>query len=166
MDDPSLMDDDRVRLLVTSWAQDTARARVERLRQAGAALRAQTLARHGRTVTALARVGVPIVAGTDAPNIPQGVGLHAELALYVRGGLTPFEALQAATINAIDALGAGADLGTIQVGKLADLVIVEGDPLSDVRNARNIRTVIKNGEVFEMKELLTATATGVVSAKH
>jgi Tol biopolymer transport system component/imidazolonepropionase-like amidohydrolase len=166
MDDPSMMADDRVRVLMTSWAQETARTRVERLREAGAPLRAQTLARHGQTVKRLAQAGVKIVAGTDAPNIPQGVGMHAELALYVRGGLTPFEALQAATINAIEALGAGADLGTVEAGKLADLLIIEGDPLVDVKNARNIRTVIKNGQVFEMKQLLTGTVTAVGSTKQ
>jgi imidazolonepropionase-like amidohydrolase len=69
-------------------------------------------------------------------------------------------------MNAIEALGAGADLGTIEAGKLADLVIIEGDPLVDVRNARNIRTVIKNGQVFEMKQLLAGTDTGIVSAKR
>jgi Tol biopolymer transport system component/imidazolonepropionase-like amidohydrolase len=159
MDDASMLADERVRRLMTSWAQETAQTRVERLREAGAPLRARTLARHGQTVKRLARAGVKIVAGTDAPNIPQGVGLHAELALYIRGGLTPFEALQAATINATEALGAGADLGTVEAGKLADLIIIEGDPLVDVRNARNIRTVIKNGQVFEMKDLLNASAS-------
>ena len=114
----------------------------------------------------LAAAGVKIVAGTDAPNIPQGVGLHAELALYIRAGLTPFQALQAATINAIEALGAGADLGTIEAGKLADLLIVEGDPLADVKNARKIRTVIKNGQVFEMNDLLAGTVSVVESTKQ
>jgi imidazolonepropionase-like amidohydrolase len=149
-----------------SWALQTARTRVERLRESGAQLRATTLARHGQTVMTFARRGVPIVAGTDAPNIPQGVGMHAELALYLKSGLTPFEALQAATINAAEALGVGEHLGSIEAGKLADLVIVDGDPLRDVRNVRNVRMVMKNGQLFDVKDLLRGAGRALASAER
>ena len=95
-----------------------------------------------------------VVAGTDAPIIPQGLGLHIELENYQDAGLTPFEVLQTATINNAKALNAESDLGTIEVGKLADLVIVEGNPLKDIRNAKKTRVVIKNGEVYELDLLI------------
>jgi Tol biopolymer transport system component/imidazolonepropionase-like amidohydrolase len=153
LEDPSLLDDARMRLLMPAWALAAARGRAERLRESGPSLRAQTLARHGRMVATLVRAGVVVGAGTDAPNIPQGLGIHTELALYVRGGLTPLEALRTATIGAATALGLEADLGTIEAGKVADLVVVAGDPLADVGNARNVRMVIKNGEVLSMEAL-------------
>ena len=73
---------------------------------------------------------------------------------YVDAGLSPFEVLQTATTAAADALGAGKDLGSIEPGKLADLVFVDGNPLVDIKNARKVRRVMKNGELYGMDELL------------
>jgi imidazolonepropionase-like amidohydrolase len=154
LEDRSLLDDERMRLLMPAWALTAAHGRVDRLAETGPALRAQTLARHGQMVKTLVRAGVVVGAGTDAPNIPQGLGIHTELALYVRGGLTPLEALRTATIGAAKVLGVDAELGPIAAGRLADLVIVGGNPLADVGNARNERMVIKNGEVLSRRRLL------------
>jgi imidazolonepropionase-like amidohydrolase len=77
-----------------------------------------------------------------------------ELEWFAQSGLTPFEALQTATTRAAEALGEGANLGSIEAGKLADLVIVADDPLIDIKNPRKVRTVIKNGEVHTLEELL------------
>ncbi len=95
-----------------------------------------------------------VVAGTDSPIIPQGFGLHTELENYQDAGLTPLEVLRTATINGAKGLNAQDDLGSIEVGKLADLVIVTANPLEDIRNARKTRTVIKNGEVHELEMLI------------
>ncbi len=95
-----------------------------------------------------------VVAGTDSPIIPYGFGLHLELETYQDAGLTPLEVLQTATINNARLLNAWDDLGSVEVGKLADLVILEANPLEDIRNTRKIRTVIKNGEVYDIEELL------------
>lgn len=116
--------------------------------------------RTGETVVALHHAGARIVAGTDAPIVPYGISLHGELEQYVRSGLTPFEALQTATVNPAELLNASQDLGTIEPGKLADLVIVEGDPLMDITSARRVRKVIKNGEVFEIDELVRRATRG------
>jgi Tol biopolymer transport system component len=106
------------------------------------------------TIKALHAAGVRIIAGTDSPLVPYGISLHGELEDYVAAGLTPFQALQTATVNPARLLAADADLGTVQVGKLADLVVVEGDPLVDIKAARRVRTVVKNGEIYEVASLI------------
>jgi imidazolonepropionase-like amidohydrolase len=68
--------------------------------------------------------------------------------------MTPLQALQTATVHAAAALNASDDLGAIAPGRLADIVLVEGDPLADIRNARQVRMVIKNGVVYRLEELL------------
>jgi imidazolonepropionase-like amidohydrolase len=103
---------------------------------------------------ALLQAGVPLVAGVDAPLVPYGAALHTELAAYVESGLTPFQALQTATVNTAALLNAQNDLGTIEPGKLADLVVVEGNPLVAIRDTMRVKKVIKNGELFTIEELL------------
>jgi len=72
----------------------------------------------------------------------------------VNAGLTPFEALQTATMAAADALEASSELGSIEAGKLADLVFVDRNPLAEIKNARKVRRVMKNGELCGMDALL------------
>jgi WD40 repeat protein len=103
----------------------------------------------GQMVMDAMRAGARIVAGTDTPD---ALNLHGELMSYVIAGMTPYEALRAATVNAAEALGL--DAGTIEPGKLADLVIVEGNPLEDIASAHKVKRVIANGRLFEMDELL------------
>jgi imidazolonepropionase-like amidohydrolase len=103
----------------------------------------------GKMVVDVMRAGAIIVAGTDTPN---GINLHGELKAYTIAGMTNFEALKAATVNPARALGL--DAGTIEAGKLADLVIVDGDPLADIANAHKVKRVIANGRLFEMDQLL------------
>jgi Tol biopolymer transport system component len=107
-----------------------------------------------KTICTLLNSGGTISAGTDSPFVPYGVSLHAELWLYADGGLTPFQALQTATIKAAEAVGVGKDLGSVEPGKLADLVIVNGDPLHNIRDSWNVETVIKNGTIYPINELL------------
>ncbi len=95
--------------------------------------------------------GVKIVLGTDSP-VPKGrfgFSVHRELELMVNSGLTPMEAIIGATKNAADHLEIEEELGTIAEGKLADIIIVEGNPLKDIRNTRNVRVVIKNGQTLK-----------------
>jgi imidazolonepropionase-like amidohydrolase len=108
-----------------------------------------------RTRTNLAnllKAGARIVAGVDSPLTPYAISLHGEMEMYVGAGFTPFQALQTATVNTAELLAA--DVGTVEPGKLADLAIVEGDPLTDIKAARNVRKVVKNGEVFDVERLI------------
>jgi Tol biopolymer transport system component/imidazolonepropionase-like amidohydrolase len=99
--------------------------------------------------------GGKIIAGTDSPIIPYGLGLHVELESYVHAGMTPFQALQTATVNAANALGLGNELGTIQPGKIADLAFVGGNPLADIRATRDVKRVMKGGQVFVVSDLVS-----------
>ena len=101
------------------------------------------------------RAGVPLLAGTDTGNpfcFP-GFSLHDELALLVKAGLTPAESLRAATLNPAKFFGLDQTLGTIEKGKLADLVLLEANPLEDIRNTQKIDAVIMNGRFYDRKAL-------------
>jgi len=95
--------------------------------------------------------GVKLLAGTDMPQafVYPGFSLHEELELLVRSGLTPLEALRAATYNPAEFLGALDSLGTVTQGKVADLVLLDANPLTDIRNTRRISAVIANGRLFD-----------------
>jgi imidazolonepropionase-like amidohydrolase len=95
--------------------------------------------------------GVKLLAGTDMPQafVYPGFSLHEELELLVRSGLTPLEALRAATYNPAEFLGTLDSLGTVAQGKVADLVLLDANPLADIRNTRRISAVIANGRVFD-----------------
>jgi imidazolonepropionase-like amidohydrolase len=118
-------------------------------------------------VGAMRKAGVPILAGTDTGNpfcFP-GFSLHEELALLVIAGLTPVEALRAATLDAVKFLGLEKTLGPIEEGKLADLVLLNANPLEDIRNTQRIDAVISNGRLFDRKALdkLLAEAEGAAN---
>ena len=95
-----------------------------------------------------------MIAGTDSPINPYGLTLLMELEHLVRGGLSPAEAIRAATAVPADAMGAGTDLGTIEAGKLADVLIVDGNPIARITDIRRMRTVLKGGTVYERDALL------------
>lgn len=103
--------------------------------------------RRGLTmVKALHDAGVPIVAGTD-DGVP-GHSLHREIELYVEAGLTPLDALRAATAVPAEAMGLSDEVGTIEDGKRADLLILDGNPLEDIANIRRGRWVVANGRMY------------------
>ena len=112
-------------------------------------------AKRFRTVGALYRAGVPLLAGTDAPmrHSPPGFGLHEELANLVRSGLPPIAALRAATYEPARYFAALDSLGTIAPGKLADLVLLNADPLADIRNTRRIAAVLTRGRLSDRRAL-------------
>ena len=101
----------------------------------------------------LSRAGVTIGTGTDIWQIPTGV--HMELAQLVAAGLTPLQAIHAGTGDAARILGADNELGTIAVGKLADIVFLDADPLSDIRNTRRIWNVMHNGQLIDRPAIVS-----------
>jgi imidazolonepropionase-like amidohydrolase len=92
--------------------------------------------------------GVKIGLGTDAAVYPHGLNAH-ELAVYVSLGMTPLQAIQSATINDADLLGWSDKIGTIEAGKWADIIAVDGDPLQDVTALQRVKFVMKGGEVVK-----------------
>src|SRR5205823_6118136 len=88
--------------------------------------------------------------GSDAPlrNSPPGFGLHEELLMLVSGGMSTFDVLCAATSEPARYFGIDS-IGTVEVGKLADLVLLDANPLTDIRNTRTISVVVANGRVFD-----------------
>jgi imidazolonepropionase-like amidohydrolase len=104
-----------------------------------------------RIVKALHDAGVPVVVGTDE-GIP-GHSVHREIELYVEAGLTPMEALQAATIVSARAMKMDGELGTIERGKRADLVVLNANPLDSISNIRSVRWTISDGRVYDAPTL-------------
>lgn len=108
----------------------------------------------------LMELGVHVNIGAHGQR--EGLGSHWEIWNFVRGGMSPMQALQAATINPARYLGLAHDLGSIAPGKLADLLIVEGNPLEDIRVTDDIAYVVQNGRVYEggtLAEQLTGSRT-------
>ena len=100
-----------------------------------------------------------LIVGTDEPvytSLLPGFAYHRELLAMTYAGLSAVTVLKAATINGATALGVADKLGSIEIGKLADLVVVRGNPLDDIKAARNIRLVVKGGIVHDPKVLLSS----------
>lgn len=99
------------------------------------------------TATKLQRAGVPAMIGAHGQR--EGLGSHWEMWMFALGGMTPLEALRTATLNPARHFGLDADLGSLEVGKLADLVIIDGDVLKDIRQSDRITHVMQNGRLYE-----------------
>lgn len=107
------------------------------------------------------RAGVTILAGTDiaGPRVP-GFTMHQELALLVQAGLSPMQALQAATINPARVLNKSGELGSVESGKIADLVLLDANPLDDIHNTQRIAAVILGGRLLRRADLDALLAQG------
>ena len=101
------------------------------------------------------QAGVPLLAGTDAfnPFVYAGFGIQEELALMVASGLTPLQALRTATLNPAIVFGATDYSGTVAPGKIADLVLLDGNPLENIGNTRRIRAVVLDGRLLPRSKL-------------
>jgi imidazolonepropionase-like amidohydrolase len=99
-----------------------------------------------READKLSERGVPVSIGAHGQQ--QGLAAHWEMWSFVRGGMTPLEALQAATVTPARALGFR-DIGTLEPGKLADLVILDADPTQDIRNSEKVSKVMLNGRLYD-----------------
>ena len=135
---------------------DKAAARVERL--------AQRMPTAQANLATLWAAGIPVSAGTDAGNIGtlHGPSIHRELELMVEAGLTPEQALTAVTRNAALVFGEQPRIGTLEPGKLADLLVLDADPLADVAHLQRLRYVVKGGAVLDAAAILPPNPADVV----
>ncbi len=152
--------DTRAKYVPASWKTKTWKRFTDEITQGyGAddlAIRKRFLEKELEVVGMLHRTGVPFLAGTDTPAgvyIFPGYSLHEELQRFVAAGFTPLEALQTATINPACFFEMENQLGTVEKGKLADLVLLSANPLEDIANTQKIAGVIVNGRYFYRAEL-------------
>ena len=169
MDDPSRAKDDRLKYVdaMTKLRWDPrADFRFAAMTKADRDDLATSYRRALRLVGDLDRAGVPILAGTDElnPYIYPGFSLHDELSLLVEAGLSPMGAIQAATLNPARFFGRERDMGTVEAGKLADLVLLDADPLADIRNTTKIRAVVADGKLLDRASLDAMLAAAEAAA--
>jgi imidazolonepropionase-like amidohydrolase len=139
---------------VSKW-QEVRRKQDQMTTPADFELRDELFARSSQVVAKMQAGGVGILAGTDsaAPDLVPGFSLHEELALLTQAGLSPMQALQAATKNPADFMGTIKNQGTIEIGKNADLLILDENPLTDIRNTEKIRSLVIHGKLMDRSAL-------------
>jgi Tol biopolymer transport system component/imidazolonepropionase-like amidohydrolase len=153
--DASWIDDPRIQKLYPASVSERWREQTRTPASAAVLDEAQRIvAPQERTIFQVVRGGGRVTAGTDAPINPYGLSLLMELENYASSGLTPIEVLRTATMVSAEAMGVGADIGSIEPGKLADITIVDGNPLSNIRDLRRVKRVIKDGVVYEIDALI------------
>jgi imidazolonepropionase-like amidohydrolase len=168
VEDPAMVEDPRLLTLNTPWDQIVLRAKLalaqgrEPVVPEGAhlprlgdpATTLDSLRKEMQTLGAIVRGGGTMLVGTDSPLDSVATALHLGLRAQVKYGLEPWQALQTATLFPARAFGVEKDLGTVEPGKLADLTIVAGDPLKDIKTAANVKYVVKDGRLYTVEELL------------
>jgi hypothetical protein len=95
------------------------------------------------------KAGGLLRAGSDPNNGLPGLGVHQEMVMFVEAGITPMQAIQAGTINSAKAFRKDKDYGTVEVGKVADIVVVDGDPLKDMWTVQNVTLVVQGGKIVD-----------------
>jgi len=165
--------DARVKYVPGSWRTKTWKRFTEEITQGygtdDLATRRKFIEKELEVVGMLHKAGVPFVAGTDTPagvHIFPGFSLHEELQRFVAAGFTPVEALQTATLNPARFFGMEDQLGSVEKGKLADLVLLKANPLDDIANTQKIAAVIVNGSYFSSKDLERMLAGVEASARR
>lgn len=150
--DPGLISDPRITTLYTPWQYNNFKGSYDRVTTTDQSSARKKLAKDVSILKEIMNSGGIVLNGTDAPLIDMGVSTHYELPAMVEYGITPYEALRTATYYPAVKMGVADDLGTIEPGKLADLVFVGGNPLEDINDADNVQMVMKNGELYTIEE--------------
>jgi len=153
-EDPKIVTDPRLTALDAPWAQKAMVQTSQRAVKTDQSVTAQSLMREDETVASFYRSGDEVMAGIDSATPGQQIPLHLCLRAEVKYGLKPWEALQTATILPARAFGYEKDLGSVEAGKLADLAIIDGDPLSDINDLVKVNSVIVNGKYYSTVDLM------------
>ena len=151
--DPTLPPDPRQRYVARSQKRAAQQRETQVSPEVLAELK-ETFAELREVVRLMNRSGVILITGSDVAvtRVP-GFTLHDELVLFVDSGLTPWEALKAATLMPAKVVNRAGDLGSIEAGKIADLILLDANPLADIRNTQRIRAVIADGKLFDRAAL-------------
>jgi len=164
--------DERVKYVPASWKNKTWKRFTDEITQGygtdNLAIRKRFIEKELEVVGMLHKAGVAFLAGTDTPagvHIFPGYSLHEELQRFVAAGFTPLEALQTATLNPARFFGMEEQIGAVEKGKLADLVLLSANPLEDIANTQKIAAVIVNGRYYRRADL-DKMLGGVETAAH
>jgi imidazolonepropionase-like amidohydrolase len=157
LDDARLANDPRLKYVKPSWKNRWLAMTKDAVKTPPSdwSQRKELIRKEKALVGKMQQAGVGILAGTDDANPYAfvGFGLHDELAMLVEAGLTPMQAMQAATVNPAKFFNQLNSLGTIEKGKLADLVLLDANPLEDIRSIQRINAVVVNGRYFPREAL-------------
>ena len=157
-EDPGIVEDPRIATLNTPWAHKTMVQARDRAVSADQRTTLENLKQEEETVIAVLRGGGTVALGTDSPLPGLAIVNHLGLRAEVKFGLQPWEALQTVTLFPARAFGYEKDLGTLAPGKLADLILVGGDPLRDIRDAAKVRQVMVDGRLYAIPDLVAPFA--------
>jgi Tol biopolymer transport system component/imidazolonepropionase-like amidohydrolase len=153
-EEPEILNDPRIATLNTPWGLKTMMQSRDRVITAGQGAALENLKAEEETLLAVMRAGGTVVMGTDSPLPGLAILNHLGLRAEVKFGFQPWEALQTVTLLPARAFGYEEDLGSVAPGKLADLVVVAGNPLRDIRDAARVERVMVDGRSYSIPELM------------
>jgi len=162
-DDPAMATDPRY-AVTPPWEQDRLELAVQAAQTTDQASALDHLKAEESTIAAVVQAGGLILAGTDSPLDLPATSLHLNLRAQVKYGLAPWQALESTTIQPARAYGLTNDLGTLDPGKLADLIIVDGDPLKNIDDTARVQCVMKNGLIQSVSAIMAPFAKSTLGA--